>query len=397
MEPGCFGELMSKPIADVGQYIERNFPFMFPDTKARFKAYIECLLSSSDVNSLLDAIAAYTNPGLESELISPMGDSSFFFHRELHPLAHQYRDLRYQVVLAYSRYFKDLTLFNMIGDWFLDGKAEISYGGLASWPVVSTMDEPWSPCFDQTYTMDMYDQSLPVLMFRMFYVRDDRLQGSLYEDLVASIKRVEDLMILVTPARVPVLFHTVPSYYVGMIPFKFDSDIDSGNLYVEGDGVSANPNRPFYLVPDGEVTELGYEGDLEFDMDGGDLHLTSGSFLTGLTLVSSPFNDEEQLEIIAGLNVEDLGRRPDSEGVVGYYYSVLSNVTPQRYFIFRAGRRLTILLDCPTAINRVVVFSNHPELSDIVMEFDPDSMPRYAVGPVPLFSVRVVIDFDVER
>jgi hypothetical protein len=345
----------------------------------------------------LDSIAAYTNPGLETELLSPAGESGFFFHRELHPLAHQYRDLQYQTVLAYSRHFKDLTLFNMIGDWFLNGKAEVYYGGLSSRPVARVMDEEWNPCFDQEYTMDMYDQGLPVLMFRMFYLRDRRLQGDSFEDLVASIKRVLGLIILVVPARVPVIFHTVPTYYVGITPFKFESDIDSGNLYVSGEGVAANPNRPFSLVPNGEVTELGYDGALEFKIEDGNLYATSGDFSTGLTMVSSPFEDDAQLSLIAGLNVEDLGRRPDSDGEVGYFYSVVSNVFSQRYTLSRTGRRLTVLLDCPIQITEVFIFSGHPGLSDIVMQFDPNLMPQYVKGSVPLFSVQIVINFDVVR
>jgi hypothetical protein len=386
---------MSKSTVNVHQYVERNFPSLLPDTKGRFEAYIKCLLSSSDVNSLLDSIAAYFNPGLEAEFAFPVGESKFFFHRELHPLARQYQDLRYQAVLAYSRHFKDLTLFNMIADWFLCGRAEVSYGSLASWPVAKTMDEEWIPCFDQEYTMDMYDQGLPVLMFRMFYLRDGRLQGNSFEELVASIKSVLGLIVLVAPARVPVIFHTVPVYYVGIVPFKFESDIDSGNLYVSGEGVAANPNRPFYLVPDGEVTELGYEGDLEFRAEDGCLYATSDTFFNGMTLVSSPFEDEAQLGLIAGLNAEELGRRPNAEWEVGYYYSVVSNVIPQRCTLSRAGRRLAVLLDCPINITEVTIFSSHPELSDIVVRFDPGLMPRHIKGSVPLFGVQIIIDFNV--
>jgi hypothetical protein len=383
---------MSKPTVNVSRYVERNFPSLLPDTKARFAAYIKSLLSSSDVNSLLDRVAAYTNPGLESELLSPSGESSFFFHRELHPLARQYQDLRYQTVLAYSRYFKDLTLFKLIGDWFLSGEAEASYGGVSG-EAVSTMDESWDPRFDQLYTMDMYSQGLSVVMFRMFYVQDKRIPGSSYGDLVASIKKARDILLLVAPARVPVVFNTIPSYYVGVVPFKFDSDIASGNLYVEGEGVAANPNRPFFLVPEGEVTDLAYEGSLKFEREGDDLYTTSDSFLVGLTMLSSPFEDDAQLDIIAGLEDADLGRKSDFGEGGGYFYSVVSNVAPLRYSISRAGRELTILLEGPWAVTDVTIFSGHPGLSDIVLQFDPEAMPRYESESLPIFSVRVIVDF----
>jgi hypothetical protein len=243
--------------------------------------------------------------------------------------------------------------------------------------------------------MDMYDQGLPVVMFRMFYIRDGRLQGNSYEELVSSIKSVKDILLLVTPARVPVVFHTVPSYFVGSVPFKFESDIVSGNLYVEGEGVTVNPIRPFSLVPKGEVTELGYEGSLKFELDEGNLYATSDTFLVGLTMISSPFDDEDQLEILAGLASEDLGRKSDFEGGAGYFYSVVSNVNPQRYSISRVGRRVTILLEGPLAVTDVTIFSNHSELSDIVMRFDPNSMPRYESISLPIFGVQIIIDFGV--
>lgn len=378
----------------MGQYVERNLPELYPDTKARFKAYIECLLQSDDVVSLLDEIAAYTDPNLESELVVPGGESRFFLHRELSPLAGKFQDLRYQTVIAYSRYFKNKTLFEMIANWFLGGDAEVVYGGIASWPVVRTMDEPGDKAFDQGYTMDMYVQSLSVVMFRMFYSMDKRLPGDSFESLVAGIDKIRDLLILVTPARVPVVFNTVPVYYVGAVPYKFDSDIASGNLYVEGVGVVANPDRPFYLEDKAEEVHLGYEGELRIGLEDGKAFMESDVFSKGMDVISSPFEDPDQLDIIAALSDEELGN-PDT----GFYAIVESNVISQSYSISREGRKLTLLLEGPFPISWVTIFSARSDsnlrgvLSDIKLEFNPALMRRYIRGQFPLYSVQVLIDF----
>jgi hypothetical protein len=371
-------------IADVDQYVERNFPDLFPDTKIRFKKYISSLLGSSEVVSLLGDIAAYMDPNLESELLGPGGESLFFMHRELHPLAHKYQDLRYQAVLAYSRYFKDQTLFDMIANWFFDGKAEVRYGGVATWPVVKTMDEP-RKAFDQDYTMDMYVQGLSVVMFRMLYSLDRRIPGDSFEFLVEIIDRIYDLLVLVSPARLPIIFNTIPTFYVGAAPYKFE--VISGGLYVEGMGVSANPNRPFYLENQGEVVRLMYEGDLEFEMVDGELFAKSGMFSKGMEVVSHPFDDPVQLDVIANLDDEKLG----SNG--GHYFNVESNVISQYFLISREGRKLTLLLESPIPISKITVFSEHLGLNDIVMEFNPNLVQRYIRGPFPLYGVVVIIDF----
>lgn len=374
--------------------MERNFPELFPDTKARFKAYIKCLLQSDDVVSLLDAIAERTDPNLESELVAPGGVSNFFLNQELHPLAYKLKDLRYQTVITYSRYFKNKTLFNMIANWFLNGEAEAVYGGIASWPVVKTMDEPGNKMMDQGYTMDMYVQGLSVVMFRMFYSMDKYIPGDSFEDLVASIDKIQDLLILVTPARVPVVFNTVPMYYVGIAPYKFNSDIDSGNLYVDGAGVSANPNRPFYLKDKEEEVHLWYEGDLNVELEDGKAFVESGVFSKGMSVVSSPFEDPDQLSILANLKDEELGD-PD----LGYFSDVESNVLSQHYTISRERRKLTLLLEGSSPISRVTIFSVRSDhslrgvLNDIRLEFDLAMMRRYIRGSFPLYSVQVLIDF----
>lgn len=376
------------------QYIERNFPELYPDTKARFKAYINCLLQSDDVVSLLNSIGSYTDPNLESELSVPGGDSNFFMHRELHPLAYKFKDLRYQTVIAYSRYFKDKTLFEMIANWFLVGEAEVLYGRIASWPLVKTMDEPGPKTMDQGYVMDMYVQSLHVVMFRMVYSMDRRIPGDSFESLEESINKIQDLLILVTPARVPVVFNTVPMYYVGVAPYEFDSDIDSGNLYVEGAGVYSNPNRPFFLEDKREEVHLGYEGDLEIELEGGEAFIKEGVFSKGMTVVSSPFEDHVQLGIIAGLKDEELGNQDG-----GCYGIVESNVVGQHYTMSREGRKLTLLLEGPFPIFRVSIFSARSDsslrdvLSDIKLSFDPTYMRRHIRGSFPLYSVQVLINF----
>jgi hypothetical protein len=377
----------------VEQYVERNFPELYPDTKSRFKAYIKCLLQSDDVVSMLDEIAAYTDPNLESELVAPGGESRFFMLRELHPLVGKYQDLRYQTVIAYSRYFKDKTLFEMIANWFLDGRAEVVYGGIASWPVVQTMDEQ-GKAFDQGYTMDMYVQSLHVVMFRLFYSMDGRIAGDSFESLAAGIDKIQDLLILVTPARVPVVFNTVPMYYVGLAPYEFESNIDTGNLYVKGEGVSVNPNRPFYLEDKAAEVHLAYEGDLDVEMEDGGVFIKPGVFSKGMSVLSSPFEDPDQMEIISGLRDDELGSK-DS----GYYAIVESNVVSQYYSISREGRRLKLLLEGPFPISRITIFSAESTsglrevLSDIKLEFDPGVMRRYIRGLFPLYSVQVLIDF----
>jgi hypothetical protein len=376
-----------KHTANVEQYIERNFPDLFPATKSRFKAYINALLHSEDVSSLLDSIAAYTDPGLESELTVPGGASEFFLHRELHPLAGKYQDLRFQTVLAYSRYFKDETLFRMIADWFLKGDAEVRYGNIATWPVVKTMDEP-RKYFDQGYTMDMYVQGLSVVMFRMFYSLDRRIPGYSFEELKANIDELFNLLILVTPARVPVIFNTVPSFYIGIAPFKFDLDVVSGGLYVEGESVSVNPNRPFFLENDREVVNLLYEGDLEVEMENGMVFTGSGTFSGGMEVPVHPFDDQNQLDILAGLSVDKLGNKDG-----GYYASVESSMEGPYVFISREGRRLTLLVESSVPIQWITLFSEHPELSNIEMRFNTSLMPRYIQGAFPLFGVRVFIDF----
>jgi hypothetical protein len=374
--------------ADVEQYVERNFPELYPDTKNRFKAYINSLLGSEDVVSLLDSIGAYTDPNLESELAVSGGESSFFMHRELHPLAYKYQDLRYQAVIAYSRYFKDQTLFEMIADWFLGGDAVVSYGGVASWPVVQTMDEPGNKAFDQGYSMDMYVQGLPVLVFRLFYSLDRRVLGDSFDDLVAGINKVLDLLVLVTPARIPVLFHTIPVFYVGCAPYKFESDIVSGNLYVEGEGVASNPDRPFHLESRGEEVYLAYDGDLEFELEDGKVFTKSGVFSGGMSVALSPFEDPDQLNIVAGLDTGKLG-----SGDNGYYFVVESNVFSQYYSVSRKGRKLIVLLEGPAPVTSLRIFSNYAGLNDIELEFDPALMPRYISDSFPLYSVQVLIDF----
>jgi hypothetical protein len=346
------------------------------------------------VVSLLNDIAKYTDPNLESELVAPGGDSLFFLNRELHPLAYKFQDLRYQTVITYSRYFKNKSLFEMISNWFLNGKAEVIYGGIATWPVVRTMDEPDKQTMDQGYTMDMYVQSLSVIMFRMVYSMDRRIPGDSFEVLKESIDKIQDLLILVTPARVPVVFNTVPMYYVGIAPFKFDSDIDSGNLYVEGKGVTANPNRPFYLVDKKKDAHLVYEGDLDIEIDGVDAYVKAGVFSKGMDVLSSPFEDPDQMSIIATLADEELG-----DPTTGYFADVTSNVLGQHYDISREGRRLTLLLEGPFPISWITIFSARSTspirgvLSDIKLQFDPAEMRRYIRGSFPLYSVQVLIDF----
>jgi hypothetical protein len=370
---------------DVEQYVERNFPDLFPETKRRFRIYINSLLQSDGVVSLMDSIAAHTDPNLESELAVSGGESLFLMPGELHPLARKYRDLRFQTVIAYSRYFKDRTLFEMIANWFLGGDAEVRYGNIASWPVARTMDEP-NKAFDQGYTMDMYVQGLAAVTFRMFYSLDSRVPGDSFESLVSSIDKVYDLLILVTPARTPVIFNTIPTYYVGAAPYKFE--VVSGGLYVEGAGVSSNPNRPFYLENAKEKVNLIYEGDLSVENEGGGIFINSDVFSVGMEAVSHPFEDPVQLSIIADLDAEELGN-PDG----GYYASVASDVVSPYWVLSREGRRLTLLLEGPTPISRVVLFSEHPALADIVLEFNPALMYRYIRGPFPLYGVRVLIDF----
>jgi hypothetical protein len=367
--------------------VERNFPDLFPDTRERFKAYINSLLQSEDVSSLLDNIAAYTDPNLESELLGPGGDSVFFLHKELHPLAAKFQDLRRQTVLAYSRYFKDETLFKMIASWFMKGDAEVSYGNIARWPIVKTMDEPRKH-FDQGYTMDMYVQGLQVLMFRMFYSLDRRIPGDSFEELVASIKELYDLLILVAPARIPIIFNTIPTFYVGIAPFRFYLDLVSGDLYVEGRWVSSNPNRPFFLEHDGEVVNLLYEGDLDIEMENGKVFIGSGSLSGGVELPAHPFDDQDQLDVIAGLSPDKLG---NSDG--GYFFNVDCNVVGPYVSISRKGRQLTLLVEGFSPILWVTVFSGHPALSNIEMKFDPNVMPRYMSGAFPLYGVRILIDF----
>jgi hypothetical protein len=380
---------MSVPTANVAQYIKRNFPDLFPETMGRFEAYISSLLGSEDVVAMLDIIASYTDPGMESGLMSPGGDSSFFFNQELHPLAQKYQDLRYQTVITYSRYFKDMTLFQMINDWFLDGAAQVSFSSIASWPVVKTMDESHNKAFDQGYHMDMFVQSLSVLMFRMFYTSDYRIPGNSFQTLVASIDKIWDLLVLVTPARIPVIFNTIPMYYVGGLkeaPYEFLSDIVSGNLYVDGKDVFSNPNRPFYLENQGNEVHLAYEGSFEIRREGDEVVFEYDS--GGMTVVASPFEDPVQSGVAAGLDENFLGIKE------GYYFEVTSNVPGQFYDISREGRRLKILLDCMSPITDVTVRSNHSLLDDVVLSFDPDSILRHVQGSFPLYSVQIILDFD---
>jgi hypothetical protein len=222
----------------------------------------------------------------------------------------------------------------------------------------------------------------------MFYSLDQRVPGNSFEELRANIDELYDLLVLVTPARVPVIFNTVPSFYISIAPFKVDLDVVSGGLYVEGEGVSADPNRPFFLENEGERVNLLYDGDLHVEMEDGMVFTGSGSFSKGMEVMVHPFSDPDQLSILAGISADKLGNKDG-----GYFYSVETSIEGPYVTISREGRRITLLVESSGPIQWVTLFSEHPDLNDIEMKFDISMMPRYIKGAFPLFGVRVFIDF----
>jgi hypothetical protein len=342
---------------------------------------------------------------MESMAETPDGHSVFIVPRELHPLAQKYMDVKSQTVLTYSRYFKDMTLFRMLADWYLRGEARVSYEPLVSWDIAKTTDEEKQKHTDRGFYTDMFLLGIPVIYYRLFYSRDARVPGDSYQDVYDSIINSRDLLFLVIPARLPVIFNTIPCYYVGPIslsPFIFRLSLVSGELVLE----SEYPVPDFSLEAEdsmvlGSPKHLMYDGDLDVGIESdGHAYLYSEAAISvdvqlGMDVVSSPFDDADQMEILKSFTGEDLDR---------YYRDVVCNELNfvggqvNNYYVYPPeweGRRKVIMLDSQNPITEVVIYSGYEGLSDIRLEFFPELMPRYLGVDVPLYSVRIMIDFDL--
>jgi hypothetical protein len=282
----------------------------------------------------------------------------------------------------------------MVAAEFLTGEATVRYGRNLVKATIKTTDEYGSKMTDQGYYTDSYLEAFPVLVFELPYAIDERLPGVYYEDLIKNIEKVFELLFLVLPARVPIVFNTIPYFYVGLVdlvPFKFH--VDGSQLLVE-----YNPPPPdVYLVPDGVKKYLHYDGDLDLHRgvaaqgeDANHVYLGLESSPPSVAydstyVIESPFSVPDQVGVIAGFSESDIEH---------YYSNVFSNVQNQYVSFKFDGKKKIILVDGMVEISEVIIYSGRSDLNNIILKFEDSKIRRYFSG-VPLYSVQIMIDFNV--
>jgi hypothetical protein len=387
-------------ISEIEKYIARNTPLAFPEIRKYLKGYVYSLLRSGDVVERLALLESHTNAEV------PDGDHPFngmlLIHRELHSFAASFSDYRYQYILAYSRLRKDVTLFQAIGDLFFGLGVSVVLGGSLGTDVISTTDELHDmrliergyKSTDQGYFTDQVVRGVPILMYAFECVMDPRLVGRTVNQWKKYIDEVKGLLLLTVPARLQVVFHATPYFYVGK-DLGFDLDFvvtGEGHLQVSSGLYDLSA---FRLVEAGDSIHLYYDyldDVLPIYREGDHVWATVADVNSvddspsGLFVRSSPFNDEAQMQVV---------RAYISEGRFSEIYrdswvecdGLSSNVVVE----VRDDVKI-ITVTAESSVSFVRIRSGVTGLEDIYCQIDVERMPYFETGSA-LYSVKLYVDF----
>jgi hypothetical protein len=318
---------------DIERYVNRNTPDAFPALRKYFKGYIYSLLNSGEVEGRLEFLRGLTDAGVPGEGGSHAG--SLFLHGELHPLAESFSDYKYQVAFAYSRLFKDLSLYRIAGGLFFSAFSVVQDYIVGSGTLLSTDivvgQASGKSVYGSTDTGYYTDEAVEgVLIIRYFleFPMDSRLGDAESDSFEESIRGVCGLLQLVAPARLAVLFHVDFYFYIGKV-----------------------------LDPSGSVV-----------------------------VESSPFNDQGQMEMIAGyINSGTFADIYGSSGVLVDGDLISAGVEDR-------GSVKLVTVRSSEKLSLVEVRSGVPGLDDIVCRLNYDSV-HFPLLMDGVFGVKLYIDF----
>ena len=200
----------------VSKYISKTTPESLPLVGKFYAAYMGALLKSSLITGALDTLHAIS--GADSD---PDVESLNFLLKDFCSSVGVNYEARYREAILRSLVRKDEEFFRWFGDQYLGGVRvlRLRAGLFGDKEGIETTDmeiEDEIATTDMGLFTDMYIRAPTTIVF------DFESQGMTKDKAIQMIEKVIDLLLLVSPARLPVLFRFVPDEEVGSI------DIDGG-------------------------------------------------------------------------------------------------------------------------------------------------------------------------
>jgi hypothetical protein len=400
--------LFLRNIADIEKYVNRNTPVAFPAIKKYLKKYIESLLLSEDVVKRLAMLEAFTNTDIPDTDYPYNG--MLFIHRELHPLVARYSDYKYQYLLAYSRLYKDETLCQMLVETFFGPGVSVFSNVNVFTDAAFFSDEMFDirsealgyKATDQGFFTDVMPSSLLALVFSFdclmdpTLIMDPSVAGKPAEEWLVLVKEAVNMFFLTLPARLLVVFHAQPCYYIGRNT-AFDLVFK-----VEGDNLIAMSNSydvdDFILDADGNLSYIYSEEPLLVYRDGDYLYVSmdgvegwpagvSHTLVPGMVVKDSPFNDTGQMDYIKDLI--------DAGKLSGIYNDVTCEDPEPIVTVENSGFKKVINILSRYSLSSIHILPGDlgVGLNEISLQVNTGDMPFFGYGR-DMYGIKLFVDFE---